>query len=110
MHGSQTFTVGEWSWNHASAAGRLPARRGDVDERKEERLNAQHSPFFEPHHQHSLELTLRLSRQEVSHRVAMGPSAFHIAPAELQHWTARLSEWTDVTASFTVSLHRKRRV
>jgi 23S rRNA (guanine745-N1)-methyltransferase len=80
-----------------------------VDERKEERLHAQLSPFFEPHRQHSLELALRLSRQDVTHLAAMGPSAFHSTPAELQHRAARLDEWTDVTASFTVSLHWKKR-
>lgn len=78
-----------------------------VDERKEARLHAQLSPLFRPHRLHSLELTLRLSRQDVTHLAAMGPSAFHIAPAELLRRVARLDEWTDVTASFTVSLHRK---
>jgi len=78
-----------------------------VDERKEERLHAQLSPLFEPQRQHSLELTLRLSRQDVTHLAAMGPSAFHIAPEELQGRVARLDEWTEVTASFTVSMHRK---
>jgi 23S rRNA (guanine745-N1)-methyltransferase len=78
-----------------------------VDERKEERLHAQLSSLFEPQRRHSLELTLRLSRQDITHLAAMGPSAFHIAPAELQRRVARLEQWTEVTASFTVSLHRK---
>jgi 23S rRNA (guanine745-N1)-methyltransferase len=79
-----------------------------VDGRKEERLHAQLSPFFVPHRQHPLELALQLSRQDVTHLAAMGPSAFHIAPTELQRRVARLGEWTDVTAAFTVSLLRKK--
>nr|WP_224368637.1 methyltransferase domain-containing protein [Hyalangium versicolor] len=77
-----------------------------VDECKAERLSSRLAPYFHPSGQHALELKLLLSRMEITLLVSMGPNAFHIDPVELQRRIAHVAEPIEVTASFTLSVHR----
>jgi 23S rRNA (guanine745-N1)-methyltransferase len=75
-----------------------------VDERKDERLAAQLAPHLEPAARHELEWPLRLDRAAARDAAAMGPSAFHIDPAELDERVAALPQTVVVTAAVTITL------
>jgi 23S rRNA (guanine745-N1)-methyltransferase len=70
-----------------------------VDERKEERLLAELSPWLSSAARRELEFELSLSREDAHDLIAMGPSARHVEEVEL-------SERVQVTASVTVETFR----
>ena len=75
-----------------------------VDERKDERLAEQLHPRLEITDRRELEWGLRLDRAAARDAVAMGPSAFHIAPADLDERVAALPQPVDVTAAVRITL------
>ncbi|MBA3260888.1 MAG: methyltransferase domain-containing protein [Thermoleophilaceae bacterium] len=75
-----------------------------VDERKDERLAEQLQPDLEIAGTRELEWRLSLERAAARDAVAMGPSAFHASPAELDERVAGLSEPVEVTAAVTITL------
>jgi 23S rRNA (guanine745-N1)-methyltransferase len=70
-----------------------------VDERKEERLLAELSPWLGSVARRELEFELSLSRADARNLIAMGPSARHVGELELP-------ECVQVTASVTVETFR----
>ena len=79
-----------------------------VDERKDERVQAALSSSLASAARRELELRLELSRDDVRRLVAMGPSARHVDPAELERGLAELAEPATVTASVTIETFRPR--
>jgi 23S rRNA (guanine745-N1)-methyltransferase len=77
-----------------------------VDERKEERLEAALSPSLAAAARRELELELVLPRTDVRRLVAMGPSARHVDPGELERRLAEMAEQVTVTASVTIETFR----
>ena len=63
-----------------------------VDPRKEERLRDRLGPGLEAAGRRELRWTLQLGRAAARDAAAMGPSAFHVDPAELQERVAALPE------------------
>jgi 23S rRNA (guanine745-N1)-methyltransferase len=80
-----------------------------VDERKDERLAEQLAPELEVTGRRELRWDLRLDRVAARDAAAMGPSAFHVAPAELDERVAALPESTRVTAAVALTLATPRR-
>ncbi|KAA9151439.1 rRNA (guanine-N1)-methyltransferase [Amycolatopsis acidicola] len=79
----------------------------EVDERKDERLDAALSAYFEPEQRFEQRETRTLSPDDARRAVLMGPNAHH--PARL----TRLGELTgsvDVTTAFLVSVYRRKDV
>ena len=70
-----------------------------VDERKEERLLAELSPWLAEVARRNLEFELSLSREDAGNLIAMGPSAHHVTEVELP-------ERIEVTVSVTVETFR----
>lgn len=70
--------------------------------RKEERLAASLSGWFEEVAATRVELPVRLDRAGVRAVVAMGPSARHLAPATLDARLAALAEPVEVTGAVVV--------
>ncbi|MQA85933.1 MAG: methyltransferase domain-containing protein [Streptosporangiales bacterium] len=79
-----------------------------VDPRKGERVGAALDDHFETIGHTAYETGLRLARHEVEALVRMGPSAYHVDPAELADRVAALPEPVAVTASFTVTTMKRR--
>ena len=79
-----------------------------VDERKDERLLAELGPHLDRAGATLLEREMRLDRAAVGALVAMGPSARHADPAELDRAIAGLGDPAAVTLSVTVSRWRRR--
>jgi 23S rRNA (guanine745-N1)-methyltransferase len=79
-----------------------------VDERKEQRLAEQLAPGLEVVSRRELDWTLSLDRAEARDAAAMGPSAFHVPPAELDERIAALPERLEVTAAVALTLARSR--
>jgi 23S rRNA (guanine745-N1)-methyltransferase len=77
-----------------------------VDPDKEERLERQLAAALEPVEREELSWRIRLDREGARAAVAMGPSAFHVAPAELDRRLDRLPAHIDVTAAVTLVLAR----
>ncbi|WP_062216365.1 putative RNA methyltransferase [Streptomyces sp. NBRC 109706] len=71
-----------------------------IDQDKDERLRRTLAEHFEQRHVASLEFPLRLTTEEASALVAMGPNAHHTTTAPPAAGT--------VTASFQLSVHRPR--
>jgi 23S rRNA (guanine745-N1)-methyltransferase len=80
-----------------------------VDERKEERLEDQLAPHLAIGDREELEWEMELDREAVRDLASMGPSAFHVEPAELDAKLATLGEPMRVTASVTVTRARRPR-
>ncbi|MCX2730773.1 methyltransferase domain-containing protein [Saccharopolyspora sp. NFXS83] len=78
-----------------------------VDERKPQRLADQLAGHFEPVASSVREFPLRLDRAEIATIVGMGPNAWHSADA-LPERIAALPDAFPITASVTVSVHRRR--
>lgn len=78
-----------------------------VDERKPQRLADQLAGRFDPVASSVREFTLRLDRAEIATIVGMGPNAWHAADA-LPPRIAELPAPFPITASVTVSVHRRR--
>ena len=78
-----------------------------VDERRQERLAGKLAPHLEPAGGTELEWALALDHHDVRNAVAMGPSALHADAGSLEAAIAALSEPVEVTASVTISLHRR---
>jgi SAM-dependent methyltransferase len=79
-----------------------------VDDRKEERLADQLAPDLEIAATDQLEWRLILDHPAARDAVAMGPSAFHIAPADLDERVAALPQPVEVTAAVTITLASSR--
>jgi 23S rRNA (guanine745-N1)-methyltransferase len=79
-----------------------------VDERKDERLGAQLDAHLELERRAAREWPLALAPGDVANVVAMGPSARHVSPDELESRIAAMPERTRVTASVTISTYRRR--
>jgi 23S rRNA (guanine745-N1)-methyltransferase len=79
-----------------------------VDPDKGRRLADGLAPWFELSTQDKVEFTMSLSRGEVEHLVAMGPSAWHIEADELRARVRTLAEPVGVTASVLVSTFDRR--
>jgi 23S rRNA (guanine745-N1)-methyltransferase len=79
-----------------------------VDERKDARLAEQLAPELEVSAAYELEWRLTLDRSAARDAAAMGPSAFHVAPAELDERVAALPASVDVTAAVTITLASSR--
>lgn len=77
-----------------------------VDAAKDDRVAASLEPYFGLDERRVHEETLRLSRAEVRALVAMGPSAHHVEPDELDRRVAELPEPMAVTLSVAVSAYR----
>jgi 23S rRNA (guanine745-N1)-methyltransferase len=76
-----------------------------VDARKDDRLAASLTPYFELAARHELTVALRLSRVDAGAAALMGPSAHHLDGADLAARLAALPDVTPVTAAFTVSVY-----
>lgn len=74
-----------------------------VDPRKDERLAEQLAPALEIAGRRELKWTLRLDHAAARDAAAMGPSAFHISPADLDERIAALPPCIDATAALTVT-------
>jgi 23S rRNA (guanine745-N1)-methyltransferase len=77
-----------------------------VDDRKEERLDATLSEFFELDGREDHTRRVTLSAPEIREVVRMGPSAHHLHREGRRERLERLSEPVEVTTSFTVSVYR----
>jgi 23S rRNA (guanine745-N1)-methyltransferase len=77
-----------------------------VDPRKDERLTARLGPYFDLAGQDRCRFSLALPHQDVAAAVAMGPSAWHADPAELEARIAALPDPVPVTVSVTMSAFR----
>jgi 23S rRNA (guanine745-N1)-methyltransferase len=75
-----------------------------VDDRKDERLAEQLVPHLEVVATDQLAWPLRLDRAGARDAAAMGPSAFHVDPAELDERVAALPQPIEVTAAVTITL------
>jgi 23S rRNA (guanine745-N1)-methyltransferase len=75
-----------------------------VDEHKEARLADRLEPALAIADRRELTWTLRLDRAGARDAAAMGPSAFHVSPAELDERVAALPQLLDVTAAVTITL------
>jgi 23S rRNA (guanine745-N1)-methyltransferase len=79
-----------------------------VEERKDERLAEQLAPDLEIVDTRRLEWRLSLDRSAARDAVEMGPSAFHVAPADLADRVAALPQLVEVSAAVTITLARSR--
>jgi len=77
-----------------------------VDERKDERLAGRLAPALEIADRRELRWALRLDHSAARDLAAMGPSAFHVSPAELDERVAALAQPVEVTAAVTLTLAR----
>jgi 23S rRNA (guanine745-N1)-methyltransferase len=75
-----------------------------VDERKAQRLADRLAPDLEIAGTSELEWALSLDHSAVRDAVAMGPSAFHIPPADLDERVAALPQPLHVTAAVAITL------
>ena len=75
-----------------------------VDEHKEKRLADRLEPALAIVDREELTWTLRLDRSGARDAAAMGPSAFHVSPADLDERVAALPQIVDVTAAVTITL------
>jgi 23S rRNA (guanine745-N1)-methyltransferase len=75
-----------------------------VDADKDERLTAQLAPHLNVLDRRRLAWTLDLDRAAASDAAAMGPSAFHVSPAELDERTQALPQRLEVTAAVDLTL------
>ena len=75
-----------------------------VDPDKDARLAEQIAVALELVERRDLRWRIRLDRDGAKAAAAMGPSAFHASPAELDERVAALSQQVDVTAAVTISL------
>lgn len=80
----------------------------EVDPHKDARLAESLHGRFTPLDTTDLRLALRLSREEVTTVVGMGPSARHIAPEDLRFRVAELPDPVAVTASVRLYAYRPR--
>lgn len=78
-----------------------------VDERREKRLAEKLDPHLEPAGRTNLEWKLELGRDGVRDVIAMGPSAVHTEQSTLDEAIAVLPDPMEVTASMTISTHRR---
>ncbi len=79
-----------------------------VDDRKSERLHAALDPSFDVVDEVALARTMVLTRTDVAHLAAMGPSAFHTTADDLRRRAAGLPEVVEVTAAVTVTTFHRR--
>ena len=79
-----------------------------VDERKHDRLSEQFEPHFALLRRRELTWPLRLPRADARNVAAMGPSAFHLTPAELEARVAALPDPVRATAAVTLATYRPR--
>ncbi|QGK69617.1 methyltransferase domain-containing protein [Allosaccharopolyspora coralli] len=79
-----------------------------VDERKRQRLDEQLGDRFEPVTSSEVTFGLSLSLGEAEAVAAMGPSARHVAAAELRDRLAELPEPVETTAAVTATTYRLR--
>ena len=77
-----------------------------VDPDKDERLARQLAARLEPVEREELRWRIRLDRDDARAAAAMGPSAFHVQPDDLDRRVAALPDQVDVTAAVTLSLAR----
>jgi 23S rRNA (guanine745-N1)-methyltransferase len=75
-----------------------------VGDRKDERLADQLVPHLEVVGARHLEWRLTIDRAGARDAAAMGPSAFHIDPAELAERVGALPQAVDATAAMTITL------
>ncbi|MFI6443491.1 putative RNA methyltransferase [Kitasatospora sp. NPDC050543] len=78
-----------------------------VDEDKQRRIEEKLGPYLTPGERWEVEFPLRLSAAEVRTVVAMGPSAWHTDPGELDARLAALPDPAEVTASVTVAAYHR---
>lgn len=78
-----------------------------VDSSKGQRLSEQFTGLFDPIASESVEFALRLNADEAESLVAMGPSAWHVQPAELRERVRALGDPVEVQASVTVAKYRR---
>lgn len=83
-----------------------PLRLLTVDPDKRDRVQDSLGRWFAPVHRQTLSYSLRLTRADVARFVAMGPSAWHTAEAELADRLATLPEPVAVTISVEVAIWR----
>ena len=76
-----------------------------VDEDKQRRIEEKLGPYLTPGERREVEFPMRLSAADVRTVVAMGPSAWHTDPAELDARLAALPDPVEVTASVTVAAY-----
>lgn len=79
-----------------------------VDERKSERLEEQLGEHFRETGRSEHDTALALTHADVERAVAMGPSAHHTDPGLTRRRIATLPEPLPVTASFVLSVFRRR--
>ncbi|HEX6871431.1 MAG TPA: methyltransferase domain-containing protein [Micromonosporaceae bacterium] len=79
-----------------------------VDPAKDRRLAASLSDWFLVDHEHTHRHPLVLNHMDVAHLVGMGPSAWHLEPAELARRIARLPDRVEVPASVRLRRFRVR--
>jgi 23S rRNA (guanine745-N1)-methyltransferase len=72
-----------------------------VDQRKEERLTKQLSPYFDLVERHDHHATLSLGHADAAAAAAMGPSAWHVGSNVLSELVAKLPDPVEVTISVT---------
>jgi 23S rRNA (guanine745-N1)-methyltransferase len=81
-----------------------PLRLLGVDEQKDTRLADRLEPALAIVGRRELTWTMRLGRAAARDAAAMGPSAFHVSPADLDERVAALPQRLDVTAAVTITL------
>lgn len=74
---------------------------------KQERLHDAFAPQLVPDSARGVEFPMRLTRDDARALVAMGPSAHHLTPEELEERLARLADPVTVTASVVVDTFRR---
>ena len=77
-----------------------------VDDHKQTRLADRLEPALAIADRRELTWTMRLDRTAARDAAAMGPSAFHVSPADLDERVAALPQLLDVTAAVTITLAR----
>lgn len=75
---------------------------------KRDRLRDSLAPQLEPESARVVEFTMTLARADARALVAMGPSAHHVTPDELERRLGRLPDPVAVTASVVVETFRRR--
>ncbi|HZN17799.1 MAG TPA: 23S rRNA methyltransferase [Micromonosporaceae bacterium] len=107
MHPSGVLVVATPTAGHlAELVSRLDLLH--VDPAKQGRVEASLGGWFAPLAEEVRTARLELDRADVAALVGMGPSAWHLDPAELSRRVAALAEPFEVTASVRVTAYRPR--
>ncbi len=79
-----------------------------IQPEKQAALKVTLEDHFEQEGSHPVSIPLQLTPADVGNVALMGPAGHHLKPQEMDRAAARLPEWTQATAQFTLSVFRPR--